>query len=93
MFTLTKIIIVIIIIIIIIMIIIIIIIIIIMIIITIVMVFNAHKIKVHILVVTDYELYIIKINRELTSHMWFPVGSCITSKNPILKLYSLQLFI
>jgi len=44
-----------------------------MIIITIIklMVFNAHKIKVHILVVTDYELYIIEINRELTSHMWF----------------------
>ena len=63
MFTLTKITIVIIIII------IIMIIIIIIIIITIVMVFNAHKIKVHILVVTDYELYIIKINRELTSHV------------------------
>ena len=58
------------------------------------MVFNAHKIKVHILVVTDYyELYIIKINRELTSHMWFPVGPCITPNYPILKLYSLQLFI
>ena len=49
--------------------------------------FNAHKIKVHILVVTDYELYIIEINRELTSHTWFPVGPCITPNYPILKLY------
>ena len=53
---------------------IIIIIIIIIIVIITIMAFNAHKIKVHILVVTDYELYIIEINRELTSHMWFPVG-------------------
>ena len=51
------------------------------------MAFNAHKIKVHILVVTDYELYIIERNRELTSQMWFPVGPCITPNYPILKLY------
>ena len=68
-------------------------IIIIIIIIIAIMAFNAHKIKVHILVVTDYELYIIEINRELTSHMWFPVGPCINPNYPILKLYSLQLFI
>ena len=72
---------------------IIIIIIIIIVTIMIIMSFNAHKIKVHILVVTDYELYIIEINRELTSHTWFPVGPCITPNYPILKLYSLQLFI
>ena len=72
---------------------IIIIIIIIIVAIIIIMSFNAHKIKVHILVVTDYELYIIEINRELTSHTWFPVGPCITPNYPILKLYSLQLFI
>ena len=68
-------------------------IIIVIIIIITIMVFNAHKIKVHILVVTDYKLYIIEINREFTSHMWFPVGPCINRNYPILKLYSLQLFI
>ena len=57
------------------------------------MVFNSHKIKVNILVVTDYKWYIIEINKEFTSHMWFPVGPCITPNYPILKLYSLQLFI
>ena len=71
------------------MIIIVIIIIIIIIIVTIriIMSFNAHKIKVHILVVTDYELYIIEINRELTSHTWFPVGPCKTPNYPILSTY------
>ena len=65
----------------------IIIIIIIVTIIIIIMSFNAHKIKVHILVVTDYELYIIERNRELTSHTWFPVGPCITPNYPILSTY------
>ena len=62
--------------------------IVIIIIIVIIMVFVSHKINLHILVVTDYELYIIEINRELTSHMWFPVGRCINSNYPILKLNS-----
>ena len=62
--------------------------IVIIIIIVIIMVFVSHKIKLHILVVTDYELYIIEINRELTSHMWFPVGPCINPNYPILKLNS-----
>ena len=60
----------------------------IVIIVIIIMVFISHNIKLHILVVTDYELYIIEINRELTSHVWFPVGPCINPNYPILKLYS-----